>query len=78
MTAVGGNSVNKTLHPPRIELTIGAGLLSRIASILSRTSGVSLGMTSNAFKLSRTCSGFEAPRMTVLVLGFLATQANAR
>jgi hypothetical protein len=35
-------------------------------------------MTSSAFKLSRTCSGFEAPRMTVLVFGFLATHASAR
>jgi hypothetical protein len=49
-----------------------------MASILSMISGVSLGMTSSAFRLSRTCSGFEAPRMTVLVFGFLATHASAR
>jgi len=35
-------------------------------------------MISNAFKLSRTCSGLLAPRMIVLVFGFLATQAKAR
>lgn len=57
---------------------MGDGLFFNISSILSRISGVSLGMTSNAFKFSTTCSGLEAPRITVLVFGFRAIQANAR
>lgn len=31
-----------------------------------------------ALRLSRTCSGRDAPRMTVLVYGFFATHASAR
>lgn len=58
--------------------TKGEGLLSKIFSIFSRTSGVSFGITSSALRLSRTCSGFDAPRMTVLVLGLTANQARAR
>lgn len=34
--------------------------------------------TGKAPELSNTCSGLDAPRMTVLVLEFLATHANAR
>jgi hypothetical protein len=60
------------------KLTTGSGLFSRMASILSMTSGVNLGKTSSALRLSRTCSGFVAPKMTVDVLGFFATQARAR
>lgn len=58
--------------------TRGAGLLSKIFSILSRISGVNLGTTSKALRFSRTCLGDEAPRMTVLVLGFRMSQARAR
>ena len=65
---------SKLLH----SLTHGAGLLSKIFSIFSSISGVILGITSSAFRLSVTCSGFDAPRMTVLVLGLAATQASAR
>ena len=42
-------------------LTSGSGLLSKIFSIFSTTSGVSLGRTSSAFKLSTICSGLVAP-----------------
>ena len=41
-------------------------------------SGVSLGITSNAFRLSMIWSGFDAPRITVLVLGLTASHASAR
>ena len=52
--------------------------MSRIFSTFSKISGVSLGMTSNAFRLSTICSGLDAPRMTVLVLGLTASHASAR
>ena len=55
-----------------------SGLFPKISSILLSISGVNFGMTSNAFKLSATCSGFDAPRITVLVYGFFATHAKAR
>ena len=58
--------------------TKGAGFDLTIPSIFSNTEGVNFGITSKAFKLSTTCSGFEAPNMTVDVLGFMATHANAR
>ena len=53
-------------------------MLSRIFSISSMISGVSLGITLSALRLSVTCSGLDAPRMTVLTLGFLAAHARAR
>ena len=52
-------------------------MFCKISSIFSRTGGVSFGITSRAFKFSRTCSGLDAPRMTVLVFGFAATHASA-
>lgn len=58
--------------------TTGAGVFSRILSIFSNTSGVNFGMTSMALRFSKICSGLDAPRMTVEVLGFFATQARAR
>lgn len=58
--------------------TQGEGLFPTISSIFSRTAGVSLGMTSSALRLSKTCSGLDAPRMTVEVFGFRATHASAR
>lgn len=60
-----------------ITLTTGDGLLSSIFSIFSIISSVSRGRTPNAFKFSVTCSGLVAPRMTVEVFGFFATQARA-
>lgn len=59
------------------QLTAGAGLVLRISSISSKISDVNFGMTSSALMFSRTCSGFEAPRMTVLVVGKRATHAKA-
>lgn len=53
-------------------------MLSRIVSISARTSGVSLGSTLSASRFAVTCSGLDAPRMTVLTLGLLAAQARAR
>ena len=61
----------------RRQRTSSSGLLSKIFSILSITSGVNLGMTSMALRFSVTCSGLDAPRMTVDVLGFFATHAKA-
>ena len=58
--------------------TTGVGLLSRIASIFCIISGVNFGITSIALRLSMTCSGFDAPRMTVDVFGFTASHARAR
>jgi hypothetical protein len=55
-----------------------SGAEPRIFSIFSIITGVNLGMTSRALRFSRTCSGLDAPRMTVEVLGFFATQARAR
>ena len=77
-----GSSTNKTnikiqSASTKKKHTVGTGLLSKIFSIFSMISGVSLGRTSNALRFSRTCSGFDAPRMTVDVLGFLATHASA-
>jgi len=57
--------------------TRASGLLSRIASILSIISGVNFGITSTALRLSKTCSGLDAPRMTVDVFGFFANHASA-
>jgi len=54
-----------------------SGTLPRIFSIFSSTSGVNFGMTSMALRFSVICSGLDAPRMTVDVLGFFATHANA-
>ena len=62
----------------RLLRTNGAGLFCRISSISAKISGVSFGKTSIALRFSMTCSGFEAPRMTVEVLGWRATQARAR
>lgn len=59
------------------ERTGGLGLFLTMFSIFSRISGVNFGITSIALRLSRTCAGLVAPRMTVLVFGFRATQANA-
>jgi len=56
----------------------GPGLFCRISSILAMISGVNLGMTSRALRFSSTCSGLDAPRMTVDVFGFTATHARAR
>jgi hypothetical protein len=56
----------------------GAGLLPRMSSIFASTSGVSFGMTSSALRLSATCAGRDAPRMTDDVFGFRATHASAR
>ena len=70
--------LNVTSNGIRTTATSGFGLLSKIFSILSKTSGVNFGSTSSALRLSMTCSGREAPKMTVLVLGCLATQARAR
>lgn len=58
--------------------TTGVGLLARILSIFAIISGVSLGMTSRALRLSTICWGRVAPKMTVDVLGFLATHARAK
>jgi len=44
----------------------GVGLLSNICSMWSRTSAVNLGTTSKAVMFSETCSGLEAPVITVL------------
>src|SRR6185312_9031064 len=41
----------------------------------SITSGVSIGTTSRAFRLSSNCSVLEAPKIAVLTLGFFNTQA---
>jgi hypothetical protein len=55
-----------------------SGAEPRIFSIFSIITGVNLGITSRALRFSRICSGLDAPRMTVEVLGFFATQARAR
>lgn len=68
---------NSDLRGVRARLTSGAGLLLRICSISSNIAGVNFGMTSSALRFSTTCSGFDAPRMTVLVVGMRATQAKA-
>lgn len=52
-------------------------MFCKIFSIFSKTAGVSFGITSRAFKFSRTCAGLDAPRMTVLVFGLIATHARA-
>src|SRR5882762_6824019 len=57
--------------------TGGSGLLPKIFSIFSIISGVNLGMTSRALRLSMTCSGLLAPRIIVLVFGSLASHASA-
>lgn len=57
---------------------MGAGLLPKMPSTFSTIAGVSFGMTSSALRLSTICSGLEAPRMTVDVLGFRAIHASAR
>jgi len=85
---------NSALHKPHIwstssqtkkkeekskEIRTGAsGALPKIFSIFSKTSRVNFGITSSALRFCLTCSGFDAPRITVDVLGFLATHARAR
>jgi len=53
------------------------GLLPKISSISSITSGVSFSMSCNALQLSWICSTFVAPKMTVLTFGLTAHHANA-
>ena len=65
------------LDDKELQHTWSSGLLSRIFSIFSITSGVNLGMTSIALRFSMICSGLDAPRMTVDVLGFFAIHAKA-
>ena len=50
--------------------------MPKIVSIFFMISGVNFGITSRALRLSMTCSGLLAPRMIVLVFGFLASQAG--
>jgi hypothetical protein len=57
--------------------TCASGSLSKIFSILCNNSGVNLGIISMALRFSMICSGLDAPRMTVEVLGFFATHAKA-
>lgn len=70
--------LSRRVDNSKTQLTKGGGLLSKILSILSMISDVNFGMTSRAFRLSMTCWGEEAPRIIVLVLVFLASQARAR
>ena len=49
-----------------------AGLLPKISSISFICSGVNLANTLNALQLSTICSGFVAPKMTVLTFSFFA------
>ena len=42
-----------------------SGLFCKIASIRSFTEGVKSGTTSSEVKVSRNCSGFDAPKITV-------------
>ena len=58
--------------------TASSGLFPKISSTVSKIAGVNFGMTASAFRLSVTCSGLDAPRMTVEVLGLVATHAKAR
>jgi inorganic pyrophosphatase len=55
----------------------GSGLLAKISSICFITTGVSLSITSSAFIFSTTCSGLDAPVITVLTHGFFKHQARA-
>jgi hypothetical protein len=71
-------NATRLVYAETVGPTTGVGLLSKIASIFSIISGVNFGITSIALRLSMTCSGFDAPRMTVDVFGFLASHARAR
>lgn len=62
-------------HLLRPKSGVGVGLLSRIFSISSMTSGVSFGTSSSALQFSAIWEGLEAPRMTVLTFSFLMHQA---
>lgn len=53
-------------QPLHGRLTSGLGVPT-ISSIFFMTSGVSFGSTSSALRFSFSCSGFDAPRITVLV-----------
>ena len=59
-------SDHRIRHGPSHAYSDALGLLLRIPSISDMTSSVSLGSSCKAFKLSCTCSGLDAPRMTVL------------
>lgn len=61
-------TLGESHQPARPEVT---------SSIRAITSGESLGITSRAPRFSVNCATFEAPVMTVLTRGFLATQAIA-
>ena len=71
------NPLRRYLQKPYRKSGSPAGLLARIASMRSTTSGVNCGATSSAAMFSTTCSGRDAPVMTVLTFGLRRHQAKA-